>query len=66
MKYRELILEQFKNSPFFDKKEVCLISKQYFIKEATIDAHISRSLARKDIIQLKKDFPHIPIPDPTE
>lgn len=54
MKYREIIFEQLKNLPFFEKKEIYTIAKQYFIKDATIDAYISRALALKDIIQLKK------------
>lgn len=56
MKYREIILEYLKNLPFFQKKEVYTIAKQYFIKDATIDAQINRSLALKEIIQFKKGF----------
>lgn len=54
MKYREILLEQLKNMPFFQKKEIYIMAKQYFIKDATIDAYINRSLKLKDIIQLKK------------
>lgn len=54
MKYRELLLEQLKSLPHFDKRAFYQLSKQYGIKEATIDAYISRSLARRDIVQLKK------------
>lgn len=54
MKYREVLLEQVKTLPYFDKNTLSLLSKQYHIKEGTVDTHISRSLARKDIIQLKR------------
>lgn len=54
MKYREILLEHLKNMPFFQKKEIYTMAKQYFIKDATIDAYINRSLKLKDIIQLKK------------
>lgn len=54
MKYRETLLEQLKPVPYFDKKTVYLLSKQYSLKEATVDSYISRSLARKDIIPFKK------------
>lgn len=54
MKYREIIFEQLKNLPFFEKKEIYTIAKQYFIKDATIDAYIRRALELKDIVQLKK------------
>lgn len=54
MKYREILLEQLKHLPYFDKAAVYLLSRQYYLKEGTVDTYISRSLARKDVIQLKK------------
>lgn len=54
MKYREILLEQLKTLPYFDKKTIYQLSGQYGLKSTTVDTYISRSLARKDIIQLKK------------
>jgi predicted transcriptional regulator of viral defense system len=54
MKYREILLEQLKPLPFFNKETIYQLSKQYDIKNTTVDAYISRSLARKDFFQLKK------------
>jgi predicted transcriptional regulator of viral defense system len=54
MKYREILLEQLKNQPFFDKKAIYQLSAQYGLKSTTVDTCISRSLKRKDIIPLKR------------
>jgi predicted transcriptional regulator of viral defense system len=54
MKYREILLEQLKTFPYFNKEAISQISKQYGIKSSTVDSYISRSLAHKDIIQFKK------------
>lgn len=54
MKYREIIIEEVKNLPFFDKKTIYDLSQQYNIKKRTVDVYISRSLARKELISLKK------------
>ena len=54
MKYREILLEQLKPYPYFDRETISQISKQYGLKSSTVNSYISRSLARKDIIQLKK------------
>ena|SRR3990167_2752466 len=54
MKYREILLEQLKTQPYFDKKAVYQLSAQYGLKDTTVDTYISRSLKRKDIIPLKK------------
>lgn len=54
MKYREILLEQLKNQPYFDKKAVNQLSLQYGLKSTTVDAYISRSLKRKDILPLKR------------
>lgn len=56
MKYREILLEQLKNQPYFNKKAICQLSEQYGLKSATVDTYISRSLKRKNIIPLKKGF----------
>src|SRR3990170_2877131 len=53
MKYREILLEQLKPLPYFNKETIYQLSKQYGIKNTTVDSYISRSLARKDFIQLK-------------
>ena len=54
MKYREILIEQLKPLPYFDKETIYQLSRQYGIKNTTVDSYISRSLARKDFIQLKK------------
>lgn len=54
MKYREILLEQLKNLPYFDKKTIYQLSEQYGLKKTTVDTYISRSLKRKDIIPLKR------------
>lgn len=54
MKYREIILEQLGPQPFFTKKDIRRLGEPFGIKDATIDAYISRSIKRKDIIPLKK------------
>ena len=53
MKYREILLEQLKNQPHFNKKAIYQLSEQYGLKSTTVDTYISRSLKRKDIIPLK-------------
>lgn len=54
MKYRNILLDQLNSQPAFSKKTVCQLSEQYDLKSTTVDTYISRSLKRKDIIQLKK------------
>lgn len=54
MKYRQILLEQLRPLPYFNKETIYRLSKQYGLKETTVDAYISRSLARKDTLQLKK------------
>ena len=54
MKYRESLLEQLREMPYFTKKAVCRLCEPYGIKNSTINAYISRSLKRKDIISIKK------------
>lgn len=56
MKYRENIIEQLKNQPFFTKQAFCQLAKGYSIKDSTVNSYIVRSIARKDIIQLKRGF----------
>jgi len=56
MKYREVIIEQFKNQPYFTKESFVQISREYDIKDSTISSYLVRSVARKDIIQLKRGF----------
>jgi predicted transcriptional regulator of viral defense system len=53
MKYREILIEQLKSLPYFNKGTIYQLSEQYGLKKGTVDAYISRSLARKDLIQLK-------------
>ncbi|MCK5061379.1 hypothetical protein KAR28_02420 [Candidatus Parcubacteria bacterium] len=53
MKYREILLNQLKPLPFFDKKAISQLSEQFNLKNTTVDSYISRSLKRKDIFQLK-------------
>lgn len=54
MKYREVIIEQLKNQPYFTKQAVFQLAEGYSIKKSTINSYIVRSLACKDIIQLKR------------
>lgn len=54
MKYREILLEQLKFQPHFDKTAVYQLSEQYGLKNTTVDTYISQSLKRKEIISLKK------------
>jgi len=54
MKYREILLEQLKNLPYFDKKTIYQLSEQYGLKKTTVNTYISRSLKRKDIVPLKR------------
>ena len=54
MKYREILIAQLKNIPYFNKKTIYQISEQYNLKTGTVDTYISRSLVRKELIQLKK------------
>lgn len=54
MKYREILLEQLKSQPYFNKKDIYQLSEQYGLKSTTVDTYISRSLKRKEIISLKK------------
>jgi len=54
MKYKEILFEQLKSQPYFDKRAVYQISEQYELKSTTVDTYISRSLKRKEIIPLKK------------
>ena len=53
MKYREILLAQLKDQPYFTKKAVYQLSEQYGLKSTTVDTYISRSLKRKDILSLK-------------
>lgn len=54
MKYREILIEQLKSLPYFNKSAIYQLSKQYGLKNTTVDSYIGRSLKSKDIIQLKK------------
>ena len=54
MKYREVLLEQLKSQPYFDKKVIYQLSEQYGLKNTTVDSYISRSLRYKEIIPLRK------------
>lgn len=54
MKYREILIEQLKSLPYFNKSAIYQLSTQYGLKTTTVDSYIGRSLKSKDIIQLKK------------
>lgn len=54
MNYRKILIEQLKNIPHFDKKIIYQLSEQYNLKKGTVDTYINRSLACKELIQLKK------------
>jgi len=54
MKYREILLNQLKSMPYFSKGDITALGGQYNLKQTTVDAYIGRSLARKELIQLRK------------
>jgi len=54
MNYRKILIQGLENLPYFDKKAINQLGEQYDIKKGTVDAYISRSLAHKELIQLKK------------
>ncbi|MBI5152813.1 hypothetical protein HZA39_04725 [Candidatus Peregrinibacteria bacterium] len=54
MKSKKNLLEQLKSLPYFNKAAIRQFSRQYELKDATIDTYISRFLKRKEIFQLKK------------
>lgn len=54
MKSRKNLIEQLKTLPHFNKAAIYQLSKRYELTDATVDTYISRSLRRKEIIQLKK------------
>lgn len=54
MKYREILIEQLKSLPYFNKGTIYQLSEHYKLKKRTVDAYISQSLARKELIQLRK------------
>jgi predicted transcriptional regulator of viral defense system len=56
VKCRENIIEQFKNQPYFTREAFFQISKECNVKDTTVRSYLVRSLARKDIIQLKRGF----------
>lgn len=53
MKYREILLNQLKSLPYFNKGDIYQLARRYGLKLTTVDTYISRSLARKDILPLK-------------
>ena len=54
MKSSKNLIEQLKTLPYFSKKTIYQLGKQFGLRNATMDAYISRFLKRKEIIQLKK------------
>lgn len=54
MKYREVLVEQLKTTPYFTKEAVSQLGGQYGIKGATIDSYVTKSLACKDFLPLKR------------
>lgn len=54
MKYRDILLEELKPLSYFATQDIHQIALQYGLKATTVNAYISRSLQRKDLIQLKK------------
>ncbi len=56
MKYREDIIQQLKKQPFFTKEAFSQLASTYSLKNSTISSYLVRSVARKDIVQLKRGF----------
>ena len=54
MKYREVIIEQLKAQPYFTKQAFFQLANGYSIKDSTLNTYITRSIIRKDIIQLRR------------
>jgi len=54
MKSSKNLIEQLKSLPYFSKKTIHELGKQFGLKNASVDTYISRFLKRKEIIQLKK------------
>ena len=54
MKSSKNLIEQLKSLPYFSKKTVHELGKQFGLKNVSVDTYISRFLKRKEIIQLKK------------
>lgn len=53
MKYRVNLFEQLKSQPYFEKRAVRQLSEQYGLKSSTVDAYISQTIKRKEIISLR-------------
>lgn len=53
MKGSRNLLEQLKSLTYFNKVVICQLSKQYELKNSTVDTYISRFLKHKEIFQLK-------------
>ncbi|MDO8626154.1 MAG: hypothetical protein Q7K39_01700 [Candidatus Magasanikbacteria bacterium] len=53
MDYRVILINQLKLLPYFSKKDILALSRQFGIKAETVATYVSRSLARKDIISLR-------------
>lgn len=54
MKGGKNLLAQLKPLSYFDKGAIYQLGSQYGLKNTTVDTYISRFLARKDILQLKR------------
>ncbi|MDP4007964.1 MAG: hypothetical protein Q8P68_02115 [Candidatus Peregrinibacteria bacterium] len=53
MKYQKILLQQLGHLPYFDKGAICQLSEQYGLKKTTVDAYISRSLKRRELLALR-------------
>ena len=53
MKSSKNLIEQLKSLPYFSKKTINQLGKQFGLKNVTVDTYISRFLKRKEIIPLK-------------
>lgn len=54
MKHREILLEHLKSLAYFSKRSIYQLSEEYRLKKGTVDAYVGRSLARKELVPLKK------------
>jgi predicted transcriptional regulator of viral defense system len=54
MKYRAAIIEQLNAQAFFEKRAVRQLGEQFGLKSTTIDAYISQSIRRKEILPLRR------------
>jgi hypothetical protein len=54
MKYRANLFELLKPLPYYEKRAILQLSEQYGLKSTTVDAYITQTLRRREIIALRR------------